>query len=91
MVAVVEDAQDNHLHDHARERGRRQGRQQAEQKAAGQVGHGGGHVGPDHVQGAVGQVDDPHDPEDQRQPGGHEKEHHAELEAVEELFDEKQH
>jgi expansin (peptidoglycan-binding protein) len=37
----------------------------------------------------VGEVDHVHDAEDERQPGGHEEEGDAELEAVEELLEEE--
>ena len=37
----------------------------------------------------MGQVDDLHDAEDQRQPGRHQKEGDAELQAVQELFNDE--
>ena len=37
----------------------------------------------------MGEVDQVHDPEDERQPGGQEEEHDAELEAVQNLDEEE--
>ena len=45
--------------------------------------------GADHVERAMGEVDQAHDAEDQRQPGRHQEQHDAELQAVEKLFDEE--
>ena len=50
----------------------------------------GGQVGADHVERAVGEVDEVHDAEDQRQPGRHQEQHHAELQPVEALLDDEQ-
>ena len=37
----------------------------------------------------MSKVDQPHDAEDQRQAGSHQKQHDAELKAVENLFEQK--
>ena len=37
----------------------------------------------------MGEIDEAHDAEDQRQPGRHQEEHDAELHAVQKLFDEE--
>ena len=47
-----------------------------------------GHVGADHVEAAVRQVDHAHDAEDQRQAGGQHEEQQAVLQAVEQLDEE---
>ncbi len=45
-------------------------------------------VGPQHVEAAMGQVDDTHDAEDQRQAGGQHEQQQAVLDAVEQLDEE---
>ena len=47
--------------------------------------HQEGHVGADHEQRAVGQIDDAHDAEDQRQPAGDQEQQQAVLQSIEEL------
>ena len=49
---------------------------------------GRGEIGAQHVERAVRQVDEVHDAEDQRQPGGEQEQQQAELQAVEALLDE---
>ena len=51
----------------------------------------GGHEGAHHVERAVGEIDHAHDAEDERQAGGQQEQHQPELEAVENLLDEKGH
>ncbi len=62
-----------------------------EDEASGQDGEGGGEIGAQHVERAMRQVDEVHDAEHQRQPGGQQKQQHAQLHAVEALLDEIQH
>ena len=89
MVAVVEAAEHRHLDDRAG--GGRGGEAggEAEQERAGGGGDGGAGEGADHVERAVGEVDQAHDAEDQRQAGGHQEQHDPELEAVQDLLDEQ--
>lgn len=49
---------------------------------------GGEHIGADHVERAVGQVHQVHDAEHQREPGGDQEQHDAQLQAIEHLLDE---
>jgi hypothetical protein len=88
MVFFVKTAQHQRFHQHAGQGGRRKGRQDAQGERPGPGGHRGAHVGADHVKRAVGQVDHLHDAEHQGQPGGHQKQHDAQLESVKQLFDE---
>ena len=71
--------------------GGRQGRRYSQEERAAAGGGRGAHIGADHVKRAMGQVDHLHDAEDQGQPGGHQKQHDAQLQAVEQLFDEQKH
>ena len=82
MVCLVKAAQHQYLHQHPGKGGRRQRRQDAQEKRPGPGGHRGAHIGADHVEGTVGQIDHLHDAENQGQPGGHEKQHDAQLETV---------
>ncbi len=88
MVFLVKAPQDQDFHQYAGKGRRRQRRQDAQEERPGPGSDRGAHVGADHVKRAVGQVDDLHDAENQGQPGGHEKQHDAQLESVEQLFDE---
>ena len=89
MVAAVEAADDGDLHDGARRSGCRQARSQPHPVGAGHGGDGGAGEGADHVERAVGEIDEAHDAEDQRQPGRHQKKHDAELQAVQQLLDDE--
>src|SRR5262249_24663798 len=60
-------------------------------EASGQGRERGGEIGADHVERAVRQIDQVHDAEDQRQPGRQQKQQHAELDAVQGLFDQIKH
>ena len=64
---------------------------QGQPEAAGEPGDDIGEVGTDHEQAAMGEVDHPHNPENQRQPAADEKQQQAVLEAVEELREEGGH
>jgi hypothetical protein len=65
----------------------RQQRRQPE--IPGQVQKGEGQIGAHHVLHAVGEVDEAHHPEHQRQPGGNQEQHHAVLQAVQALDQEQ--
>jgi hypothetical protein len=91
VIALVERAQRDDLGDDADgERGRER-EDDGEREAARLGEEGGGEVRAHHVERAVGQVDEVHDPEDQRQPRRHEEEHHAELQAVQRLLEDEEH
>ena len=85
MIARVERAQGAHLQERPDRRGRRHREQEAEDEAVEPGGEGRRQVGADHVQRAVREIDQVHDAEDQRQPGGHQEQHDAELEPVQPL------
>ena len=74
LQQVAEQHRQQHAHGQAWRRSRRRRwRPPAPQRE--------GHVGADHVEAAVRQVDDAHDAEDQRQPAGHEEQQQAVLHA----------
>ena len=50
----------------------------------------GAEIGPDHVQRAVGEVDEVHDAEDERQPGRDQEQHDAELHPVQQLLEDEE-
>ena len=89
MVAAVESPDDGDLHDGTRCGGCGEARREPHPVGAGRGGDGGAGEGADHVERAVGQVDEAHDAEDQRQPGRHQKKHDAELQAVQQLLDDE--
>ena len=91
MVAAVEPAHRDHLDRHADQQRRDQREQRASDEAAGQRGERGGEIGADHVERAVRQIDQIHDAEHERQPGGEQEQQQPELQAVQALFDEQQH
>jgi hypothetical protein len=91
MVAAVERTDRDHLHDHAGDQCGDQPKPEAHQKAVGQADEGRGEIGAQHVERAVREVDQIHDAEDQRQPGRQQKQQHAELNAVQALFDQVEH
>ena len=91
MVAAVERPDRDHLQRHADDERRDQREDRAEHEAAGDCGEGRGEIGAEHVERAVRQIDQIHDAEDQRQPGRQQEQQHAELDAVQALFDEVEH
>ena len=91
MVAAVERPDRDHLQRHADQQRRDQRQQRTEHEAAGQRREGRGEIGADHVERAVRQIDQVHDAEDQRQAGRQQEQQHAELDAVEALFDQIKH
>src|SRR6202030_3466000 len=55
-------------------------------------GHKGrGEIGAHHVERAMGEVDEVHDAEHEREPRRQQEQQEAELQPVQELFDDKQH
>ena len=89
MIAAIKPAHRNHLHRHADDQGRDQPKDDREHEAAGERREGRGEIGADHVERAVRQIHEIHDPENQRQTGRQQEQQQAELEAVQELLDEK--
>ena len=79
----------SHLDERA---GRRRGGEagdEPEPERAGRRRDRGAGEGADHVERAVREIDQPHDAEDQRQPGRHQEQHDAELQAVQQLLDDE--
>ena len=91
MGAAVERPDGDDFQRHAGGGGGEQREHGAEHKTAGDGREGRGEIGAQHVERAVRQVDQIHDAEDQRQPGGQQKQQHSELHAVETLLDEVEH
>ena len=91
MIAAVERPDGDHLQHHAGDERRDQPERDAGDEAVGQPDKGRGEIGAQHVERAVRQIDQVHDPEDQRQTGRQQEQQHAELHAVEALFDEVKH
>ena len=91
MVAAIERPDGDHLHGHAGHQRRDQPQPDAGEEAVGHRREGRGEIGAEHVERAVRQIDQVHDAEDQRQPGRQQEQQHAELDAVQALFDEIQH
>ena len=80
FFALVHIAEQEALHDAAEdgdaERGDHHRAQEADRRPPENKGHVPGDVGADHVEGAVGEVDDLQDPEDQRQARRDEEQEH---------------
>ena len=67
VVAAVEPSYRDHFDGHADDERRRKRKHSSEDEAAGQGRKGRGEIGAQHVEGAVRQVDQIHDAEDERQ------------------------
>ena len=89
MVAAVEPPDDEDFDDRACGGRRREARRKPDPVRAGERCDRGAGERADHVERAVGEVDEAHDAEDQRQPGRHQEQHDAELQAVQQLFDDQ--
>src|SRR6185312_10039345 len=50
-----------------------------------------GEIGPHHVEAAMGEIDDPHDAEDEREPARHQEQQQPILHAVQHLDEEEDH
>ncbi|MBJ7517901.1 MAG: AraC family ligand binding domain-containing protein, partial [Stenotrophomonas sp.] len=70
VVALVEMAKQATFEQGAEYRATEQRQRQGEPGRSRGMGHQVGHVGADHEQGAMGQINDPHDPKNQRQSAG---------------------
>ena len=89
MVAGIEPADDDNLHQGRRGRGGGKAGDKAEPEGTRRGRDRGAGEGADHVQRAVSKVDQPHHAEDQRQAGGDKEQHDTELEPVQKLLDEE--
>ncbi len=91
MIAAIEAAQRNHLHDHADQKRCHERKEGAENETVGHRREGGGEIGAEHVERPVRQIDEIHDAENERQACGKQKQQQAELQPVQALFDKQQH
>ncbi len=85
MVAAVEPLDEQAFQREARHECDRDAAGERRQEAAGRQRQPVRHVGAEHIEGAVREVDDAEDAEHERQPARHEKEHEAVLDAVEQM------
>jgi hypothetical protein len=89
MIALVEALQCDALDDDAEHQRRRHGDQSGQHERIGRIEHRCGEVRAHHVQRAVREIHEIHDPEHQRQACRQQEEQDAELKPVERLRDEE--
>ncbi len=89
MAAAVEPAEDRHLENEADGEGHGEREREASPEASGPRTEHGDEIGADHVLDAVGEVDEIHHPEHERQTCGDQEKQDAELQTVQGLDDEK--
>src|SRR3546814_8796948 len=87
MIAAVQKAEESPFKEIAQDGGQQQAEQDGGKKAAACVlgNHRfqrEGHIGPDHIETAMGQVDDAHDAKDQCQSAGYKKKQQAVLHCI---------
>ncbi len=89
MIAAVEMAEHQEFEQQPeQQRGDQRHRQVDEEIIEHAIEHD-GEIGAEHVLDAVGEIDEVHDAEHQRQSGGDQKQQHAELQAVQHLNDDE--
>ena len=91
MIAPIERPDGDHLQDHAGNERCNEPEREPSNEAVGQRHEGRGEIGAEHVKRSVRQIDEIHDAEDQRQAGRQQEQQHAELNAVQALFNEIKH
>src|SRR3954449_431080 len=91
MIAPVKMPKRYEFQDDAKQQGRAKRQHHAEDEIPGPGDETGGKVGAHHIERAVRQIDEIHDAEHQRQSRRQQKQQQAELQSVQELFDDKQH
>ena len=91
MIAAVEMPERDELEDDAEQQGRAERQRRREQEVAGPEEEGRREIGAHHVERAVRQIDEVHDAEHQRQSGREQEQQQAELQSVQDLFDDEQH
>ena len=90
MIAGIEATQHSEFEQHA-DRGRcDQCQRDCDYEGAGCLRQGGRHVGPQHVERSVGEVDRIHDAEHERKACGQQEEHEPELQSVQRLLEEEE-
>ena len=82
-------AEDEEFEQQAERQGREQRQDERSQKVADDPVKRHGEVGPEHVLDAVGEIDEIHDAENQRQAGRDQEQKDAELQSVEDLDEEE--
>ena len=86
MIAPIQAAKQRQLKHEAEQRGAGDTREKPQPERIGGLRRGRDEVGANHVQRAVRQIDAVHDAKDERQPGGQQEQHEAELQAVKGLL-----
>ena len=89
MVAPVQVPRGDNLDQDTRAQGTERAQDQRKDERPRQLEPAGRHVCTDHVERTMGKIDEVHDAEDEREPGGHQKQHHPQLYPVEQLFEQK--
>ncbi|MPN27302.1 hypothetical protein SDC9_174733 [bioreactor metagenome] len=87
MAHALQPAVEQAFEDHANQCRGDDGEEQRGEEAAQPLVESGRQEGADHVQRAMGKVDEIHDAEYQRQAGGQQEEHQAVLQAIEGLLE----
>ncbi len=91
MVAAIEFAHGDQLDGHSNHEGRDQRQHGAQHEALRERRKGRGEISAQHIERAMRQIDQVHDAEHQRQPGGQQEQQQPELQPVQALFDEQNH
>ncbi len=89
VVALVEVREQRPLEEDAQHHREHDADDDGDEQAAGQRRQRERHVRADHVEAAMGEIDDAHDAEDQREPAGDEEQQQPVLDAVQELDQER--
>ena len=91
MIAAIKMPQRHELQHDAQQQRRAERQDNSKNEIPGPRHEGRGKIGPHHVERTMRQIDEVHDAEHQRQPRRQQKQQQAELQSVQELFDDKQH
>ena len=91
MIAAVEMPQRDEFQHDAEQQRRAEREHDAEHETAGPRHEGRGEIGAHHVERAMREIDQVHDAEHQRQSRRQQEQQQAELQSVQELFDDEQH
>ena len=91
MIAAVEVPQRDEFQHDAEQQRRAERQHHADDEIPGPRHEGRGEIGAHHVERAMRQIDEVHDAEHQRQSRRQQEQQQAELQSVQELFDDEQH
>ena len=89
MLPIIEPSDDEEFDDSSGRRRAGEAGDKTEPEGPRRCRHSRAGEGAHHVERTVCEIDQAHDAEDQRQPGSHEKQHDAELKAIEQLLKSK--